>query len=119
MMTVKLQVPSSKLQRSSKPQTPKRRLRCCHCLVVGAWCLFGAFSARSADAPTVTTRDTVRVDEKTDQVIKGALKWLASKQAPNGAWGSTEMEQQHPIAMTGYALMAFQAAGQLPGEGEY
>ena len=63
--------------------------------------------------------DPVRVDEKTDAVIKGALKWLTSKQAPNGAWGSTEMEQQHPVAMTGYALMAFQAAGQLPGEGEY
>jgi hypothetical protein len=29
------------------------------------------------------------------------------------------MEKQHPIAITGYALMAFQAAGQLPGEGEY
>lgn len=79
----------------------------------------GALSSRAAAPSAVTARDPVRVDEKTDQVIKGALKWLASKQAPNGAWGSTDMEMQHPIAMTGYALMAFQAAGQLPGEGEY
>lgn len=86
-------------------------------LLLAMGILASAVSAtRAADQ---ANRDPVRVDEKTEQVIKGALKWLASKQAPNGAWGSTEMEQQHPIAMTGYALMAFQAAGQLPGEGEY
>src|SRR4026207_1089199 len=78
-----------------------------------------AFAGSAACGAEAANRDPARVDEKTEQVIKGALKWLASKQAPNGAWGSTEMEQQHPIAVTGYALMAFQAAGQLPGEGEY
>src|SRR5262245_58286620 len=70
-------------------------------------------------AQEIAGRDTVRVDEKTDGVIKGALKFLASKQLPNGAWGSAEEEQRHPIAITGYTLMAFQAAGQLPGEGEF
>jgi hypothetical protein len=64
-------------------------------------------------------KDSVTVDDKTETVIKGALKWLASKQLPNGAWGSSEDEQRHPIAITGYVLMAFQAAGQLPGEGEF
>src|SRR4051812_24024165 len=64
-------------------------------------------------------KDPVVVDEKTEAVIKGALKYLASKQSPNGAWAVSSEEQQHPIAMTGYTLMAFQAAGQLPGEGEY
>ena len=64
-------------------------------------------------------KDKVVVDEKSEQVIKGALKWLASKQLPNGAWGSTGDEQRYPIAMTGYALMAFQAGGHLPGEGEH
>ena len=89
-------------------------------LFFAIWILgFGVSSLYAADAPAIAARDPVRVDEKTDQVIKGALKWLASKQAPNGAWGSTDMELQHPIAITGYALMAFQAAGQLPGEGEY
>src|ERR1043165_4523506 len=62
-------------------------------------------------------RDTVKVDEKTDAVIKSALKFLASKQLPNGAWGTAEEETRHPIAITGYTLMAFQAAGQLPAEG--
>ncbi|HXG46664.1 MAG TPA: prenyltransferase/squalene oxidase repeat-containing protein [Methylomirabilota bacterium] len=59
------------------------------------------------------------VDEKTEAVIKGALKWLASKQLPNGAWGLSPDEQRHPIAITGYTLIAFQSAGQLPGEGEF
>jgi hypothetical protein len=64
-------------------------------------------------------RDPVVVDEKTEAIIKGALKWLASKQQPNGAWGYSGDETRHPVAMTGYTLMAFQAAGQLPGEGEF
>ena len=77
-----------------------------------------ALPALSAPVPEPVHRDSVRVDEKTEAVIKGALKWLAAKQLPNGAWGTSGMEQQHQVAMTGYALMAFQAAGQLPGEGE-
>jgi len=64
-------------------------------------------------------KDPVTVDEKTEAVIKGALKYLVSKQSPNGAWAASAEEQQHPIAITGYTLMAFQAAGQLPAEGEY
>lgn len=82
-------------------------------------CLGLCLPLYAAQRAASIARDPVRVDEKTDVVIKGALKWLASKQAPNGAWASSEMEQQHPIAIAGYALMAFQAAGQLPGEGEY
>jgi len=64
-------------------------------------------------------KDKVVVDEKTEAVIKGALKWLGSKQLPNGAWGSTGEEQRYPVAITGYVLMGFQAAGHLPGEGEF
>src|SRR2546426_12722255 len=64
-------------------------------------------------------KDKVTVDEKTEAVIKGALKWLASKQLPNGAWGSTGDEQRYAVAITGYPLMAFEAGGQLPGEGEF
>ena len=70
-------------------------------------------------AQEANLRDTVKVDEKTDAVIKSALKFLASKQLPNGAWGTAEEETRHPIAITGYTLMAFQAAGQLPAEGEF
>src|SRR5436190_3467481 len=78
--------------------------------------LFLAVACYSQDAGQ---RDSVVVDEKTDSVIKAALKFLAAKQLPNGAWGTAEEEQRHPIAITGYTLMAFQAAGQLPGEGEF
>jgi hypothetical protein len=63
-------------------------------------------------------KDEVTVDERTDQIIKGAIKWLAARQQPNGSW-NTGRGNDHPVAMTGYTLMAFMAAGQLPGEGEY
>jgi hypothetical protein len=82
-------------------------------------CCLLAFGTLSICAAEPAGADKVRVTPETEKVIKGALKWLASKQLPNGAWGSSEMEQQYPIAITGYALMAFQAAGQLPNEGEY
>ena len=79
--------------------------------------LFAFLSKASAQEGNL--RDAVKVDDKTDTLIKSALKWLASKQLPNGAWGTAEEEQRHPIAITGYTLMAFQASGQLPGEGEF
>jgi hypothetical protein len=70
-------------------------------------------------AQEAARRDSVVVDEKTEAVIKGALRWLAAKQLPSGGWGSTGEEARHPVAMTGYALMTFLAAGNLPGEGEF
>ncbi|MBI5386585.1 MAG: terpene cyclase/mutase family protein [Verrucomicrobia bacterium] len=76
------------------------------------------FRCAAQDQP-LPQRDPVRVDEKTEAVLKGALRWLASKQAPNGEWASSGMEKDHPVAITGYALMAFLACGQLPGEGEH
>src|SRR4051812_14588682 len=69
-------------------------------------------------APAEVPKDDVIVDDKTEAVIKGALKWLAAKQQPNGSW-TTGRGNEHPVAMTGYTLMAMMAAGQLPGEGEH
>ena len=64
--------------------------------------------------------DEVKVDAETERIINRGLKYLAKYQAPNGSWqGRNEKERHYPIAMTAYALMAFQAAGHLPGEGEY
>jgi hypothetical protein len=77
-----------------------------------------AIAGWAQEAPTAKL-DPVRVDAQTDAVIKGALKWLASKQAPNGEWAAADMEKQHPVAITAYTLIAFLAAGHLPGEGEY
>ena len=70
-------------------------------------------------AQEATKKDPVKVDARTEEVIRGALKWLAAAQSPNGSWGTAGMERQHPTAITGYALLAFLAAGQLPGEGEF
>ncbi len=68
--------------------------------------------ARAADEPRV---DEPRVDAEGRRAIDGALRWLAAKQQPGGNWG----ERQHKVAFTGYALLAFMAAGQLPDEGEH
>ncbi len=63
---------------------------------------------------------SVKVDAGTERVIERALKYLATHQSPNGSWlGRNEKERHYPIAITAYALMAFQSAGHLPGEGEY
>src|SRR6266436_3903112 len=92
----------------------------CTRIVLAVWFFvsFGQFSFAATDNRSVE-RDAVVVDEKTEAVIKGALRYLASRQEPSGAWASAPEEKQHPVAITGYTLMAFQAAGQLPGEGEY
>ena len=71
----------------------------------------GWTGAQNAPEPTL--------DPGTEAVIRGSLNYLASKQLPNGAWGSTGDEKRHPVAITGYVLMAFQSAGQLPEEGEH
>ena len=45
---------------------------------------------------------------------------MAAEQSENGSWNAgAKRSKQHPIAMTGYTLIAFMAAGQLPEEGEY
>jgi prenyltransferase beta subunit len=67
----------------------------------------------------VARKDPVVVDDRTERVIRGSLKYLARKQNPNGSWGSADEELRHPVAITGYVLMTFQAAGQLPNEGDY
>lgn len=64
--------------------------------------------------------DPVVVDAPTEQLINGALRWLASRQNANGSWSASEGRRgEHTVAMTGYVLMAFLAAGHLPEQGEY
>ena len=66
------------------------------------------------------SESSIRVDEQTERVINRGLRYLIKYQSPNGSWqGRNEKERHYPIAMTAYALMAFQAAGHLPGEGEF
>ena len=62
----------------------------------------------------------VVVDSATEQVITGGLRWLAAKQNANGSWSASEgRRSEHPVAMTGYVLMSFMAAGNLPEQGEF
>ncbi len=75
-----------------------------------------ALAAEQGAAGAGLGQDRVTVDEKTEATIRGALKWLASKQNSSGSWSG---ERQYEVAMTGYCLMAFLGAGQLPDEGEY
>ncbi len=88
-------------------------------LALSAWTAAAQPQNAPGAANTPLPPERVIVDPKTETIIKGALRYLASKQEPNGAWGMTPEERKHPIAMTGYVLMAYQAAGQLPGEGEF
>jgi hypothetical protein len=59
--------------------------------------------------------DHVVVDDRTDRVIRGALKYLAGKQLPSGSWAN----DNHQAAITAYVTLAFMACGNLPNEGEY
>ncbi len=58
------------------------------------------------------------VDAPTEALIDGALAWLAQKQAANGSWND-KGDSNRAVAMTGYTLMAFMAAGNLPTGGAY
>jgi hypothetical protein len=90
------------------------------CLLPTAFCLpiFADTAApRPSTKPPTIVQDNVIVDDATEKVIKGALKYMATKQSPNGSWNAGGGE--HPVAMTAYTLMAFLAAGNTPNEGEY
>ena len=63
-------------------------------------------------------QDSVVMDDRTEQTIRAALKYLSSKRNGNGSWATGEGDRQE-LAMTGYVIMAFLAAGQLPDEGEF
>lgn len=70
----------------------------------------------AAAPPTNETPDIV-VDPQTEQVIKGALRYLAAKQAPAGYW--TSATGNHHAAITAYVLICYMSCGNLPTEGEF
>jgi hypothetical protein len=65
-----------------------------------------------------TGQERVTVDDKTEAIIRGALKYLASKQNTNGSWSASDGERQE-VAITGYVLVTFLSCGHLPDEGEH
>lgn len=77
-------------------------------------------TAAPAPAVAAQTETPVTVDAPTEQIIHGALRWLAAQQQANGSWSVAPGRRgEHPVAMTGYVLMAFMTCGHLPEEGEY
>jgi squalene cyclase len=85
------------------------RFRSLWLVTIGAGFIMLATSASLAQTQETT------VDPATEEAINGSLKWLESRQQPEGNWS----EHQHKVAMTGYSLMAFLAAGNLPDEGPH
>jgi len=73
-------------------------------------------------AATVAGAEPARlpvIDGKTEAVINGALRWLASQQRPDGAWVQGDGKTDYEIAMTGYVLLAFLSTGNLPDSGPF
>lgn len=82
-----------------------------------ALCVPALFPASAAEP---AAQDAVVVDAQTEEVLRGAMRWLASKQNVNGSWNESDSRRaNHPVAITGYVLIAFMATGNLPEEGEY
>ena len=65
--------------------------------------------------PSTRPGDEVVVDDRTEQVIRRALKWLAQQQQPSGSFSNS----RYQVPLTAYSLMAFMSAGNLPNEGEH
>jgi hypothetical protein len=89
-------------------------------LAASTW-MFAQEPARQAASPEAAAQENaVVVDAPTEQIIHGALRWLAGQQQANGSWSvGGGRRGEHAIAMTGYVLMAFMACGHLPEEGDY
>nr|MDQ3624945.1 hypothetical protein [Verrucomicrobiota bacterium] len=95
------------------PFLPAQALR----LYAAGFLVLVATPASAQNAPEI---DPVVVDSETESVINGALRYLAARQSSNGSWSLAEGRRgAHPVAMTGYVLLAFMSAGHLPEEGEF
>lgn len=88
-------------------------------LSLGAAVLLVAAGGVRADEAAPPATDSVVVDAPTEAVINGALRYLAGQQQSNGSWTSAGRKGDHPVAMTGYVLLCFMGAGNLPEEGDY
>jgi hypothetical protein len=78
--------------------------------------LLVAVPIRAAVPPSIETPDVI-VDPQTEQVIKGALRYLAAKQSSGGYW--TSATGNHHAAITAYVLICYMSCGNLPNEGEF
>lgn len=76
-----------------------------------------AFLVSGFTAPVASAAKRTAKDKKVDDAIVKALKYLAAQQDADGAWRHRSYGQS--TATTSLAIMAFMAAGHVPGEGPY
>ena len=79
-------------------------------------------ASRADDTAGPAPDDTVKVDKNTENIINGALKYLASQQLADGSWTGNKASPESnkwAVAMTSYVMMAFMANGNLPDAGPY
>ncbi|MEZ6126207.1 MAG: prenyltransferase/squalene oxidase repeat-containing protein [Planctomycetaceae bacterium] len=57
------------------------------------------------------------LDQRIDDSVQKAVRWLADQQTPSGAWTSEDFGES--TAATSLAVMAMLAAGHVPEEGPY
>jgi hypothetical protein len=82
-------------------------------VICAAWALCQIPVSRAAPAD-----DQPVVDARTVGIIEKASRWLVKQQSSNGSWKLDDREG-HPVAMTGYAMLALMGAGNLPDEGPH
>lgn len=89
--------------------------------VLGALCAFlwlsGQVFSTQVPQPAPVTQPVWGRRVQIDRAIQSALVYLAQRQAPSGAWDGDHLGPSP--ACTSLAIMAYLAAGHVPGEGPY
>jgi hypothetical protein len=105
--------------RPDRGSTPRRALIGLMLTILAVTFFAPAPRARAADEPKKpAASDRVIVDDATEKLLEGGLRFLASRQAENGSWSLRDNGEQ-PTATTAYVIHAFMACGHLPGQGPY
>ena len=86
--------------------------------------LMAGWAVLAEDAPTTSTAKTSLStkplteleQQQIDAAVDRALTWMATQQSPDGSFRTLDVGQP---GVTGICIMAYLAAGHLPGEGKY
>lgn len=88
-----------------------------------AWSLASLFGlnafAQEQNKPTLLAARPPLVTEDTEKAIHTALKFLATRQASDGAFRDQGGFGSYPLSMTSLASLALMASGSTPTEGPY
>jgi hypothetical protein len=84
-----------------------------HALLLTAVFAISALSAGEGEGAVVPVYDEV------DKSVDAGLAWLASQQKADGSWPGPGGSERNMNAVSGLAVLAFMASGNVPGEGRY